>query len=288
MHTLPRLALLALPLGLLACSGSTPERDSAPQAMVAVAQAPATRQAPRDRATNTAPTAPARRYLELRHELQIHTATDGVEAAWRSANEACAAADCEVLAASLQRDDERRPARATLVARVPPQHLDAFLARLGELGTIGRHDKTTEDRTEEVVDTEARMANMAIFRDHLRTLMASPGAKLKDLIEVERELVRVQSELDSLAARRKALANQTDKVHVSLSFVARAAVLEAGMWSPVHDALLGAGHTFSYSVSMLISAVVGLAPWTLLLAALGLGARAAWRRWKRRPAATAT
>ena len=285
MHMLRRLALLALTLGLAACSGSTPERDNAPQSMAAVAQAPATRQATRDRATNAAPAAPARRYLELRHALQIQTATDGVEAAWRSANEACAAADCEVLAASLQRDDERRPARATLVARVPPQHLDAFLARLGELGTIGRHDKTAEDRTEEVVDTEARIANMTTFRDHLRTLMATPGAKLKDLIEVERELVRVQSELDSLAARRKALANQTDKVHVSLSFSARAAVLETGMWSPVRDALFGAGRTFSGSVSTLIFVVVALAPWLLLLAAFGLGVRVAWRRWKRRPAA---
>lgn len=287
MHTLRRLALPALTLGLVACSDSTPERDSAPQSMVAVAQAPATRQATRDRAADTAPTAPApaRRYLELRHELQIQTATDGVEAAWRSANEACAAAGCEVLSASLQRDDERRPARASLVARVPPQHLDAFLARLGELGTIGRHDKTAEDRTGEVVDTEARIANMTTFRDHLRTLMASPGAKLKDLIEVERELVRVQSELDSLAARRKVLADQTDKVQVSLSFVARASVLTPGMWSPVHDALVGAGHTLSLSVAMLISFVVGLAPWTLLLAAAGLGVRAAWRRWKRRPAA---
>lgn len=284
MPTLRSFVLPALALGLVACGGKTPERDSAPQSMLAVAQAPATRQATRDRAADPAPTAPARRYPELRHELQIQTATDGVEAAWRSANDACAAAGCEVLAASLQHDDERRPAQATLVARVPPQHLDAFLARLGELGTIGRHTKTAEDRTGEVVDTEARIANMTSFRDHLRTLMATPGAKLKDLIEVERELVRVQSELDSLAARRKALADQTDKVQVSLSFVARATVLAPGMWSPVREALLGAGHTFAYSVSLLISVVVGLAPWTLLLAVLGLGLglRTAWRRWRQR------
>lgn len=285
MLTLRSFVLPALALGLVACSDKTPEHDSAPQSMLAVAQAPATRQATRDRAANTAPTAPARRYLELRHELQIQTATDGVEAAWRSANDACAAAGCEVLAASLQHDDERRPAQATLVARVPPQHLDAFLARLGELGTIGHHTKTAEDRTGDVVDTEARIANMTSFRDHLRTLMATPGAKLKDLIEVERELVRVQSELDSLAARRKVLADQTDKVHVSLSFVARAAVLAPGMWSPVRDALLGAGRTFAYSVAALISVLVSLAPWTLPLAALGLGVRAARRRWRQRSGA---
>lgn len=279
-----RWALLALAVSLAACSRHDLAAEGSPGAKTASLLAQAPRKETRSGNANS-PEALARRHLEVRHDLQIQTAADGVEAAWRSANEACAAAGCEVLAASLQRDDEHRPARATLVARVPPQHLDAFLARLGELGTIGRHDKTATDRTEEVVDTEARIANMTTFRDHLRTLMASPGAKLKDLIEVERELVRVQSELDSLAARRKALANQTDKVQVSLSFSARAAVLAPGMWSPIRDALLGAGHTFSHSMSLLISVLVALVPWTLLLAGAGLGLRAAWRRWKRRQAA---
>ena len=279
-----RWALLALAVSLAACSRHDLAAEGSPGAKTASLLAQAPRKETRSGNANS-PEAPARRHLEVRHDLQIQTAADGVEAAWRSANEACAAAGCEVLAASLQRDDEHRPARATLVARVPPQHLDAFLARLGELGTIGRHDKTATDRTEEVVDTEARIANMTTFRDHLRTLMASPGAKLKDLIEVERELVRVQSELDSLAARRKALANQTDKVQVSLSFSARAAVLAPGMWSPIRDALLGAGHTFSHSMSLLISVLVALVPWTLLLAGAGLGLRATWRRWKRRQAA---
>ena len=79
----------------------------------------------------------------------------------------------------------------------------------------------------------------------------------------------------------KVLADHTDKVHVSLSFVARAAVLEPGVGSPVREALLGAGRTLAYSAAMLIPVVVGLAPWTLLLAALGLGVRAAWRRRRR-------
>jgi hypothetical protein len=39
-------------------------------------------------------------------------------------------AGCEVLAARLERNDALRPAEATLVARVPPDRLDAFLARV--------------------------------------------------------------------------------------------------------------------------------------------------------------
>jgi hypothetical protein len=96
-----------------------------------------------------------------------------------------------------RRDNERAPANAYLDARLPPAALTPFLERLGGLGTIGRHGTAAEDKTAEVVDVEARLKNMAEFRDSLRKLMATPNARLKDLVEVERELTRVQSELDS-------------------------------------------------------------------------------------------
>ncbi|KQU77941.1 hypothetical protein ASE08_00955 [Rhizobacter sp. Root16D2] len=224
----------------------------------------------------------ARRYVAVRHTLQIFTSAEGVEAAWREATEACAAAGCEVLNAELERNDERRPATATLEARVPPQQLDAFLKRLGGLGRTGLNARTAEDKTDTVLDTEARLKNQTAFRDHLRVLMSTPGAKLKDLIEVERELVQVQSELDSLAAQRKVLANETDKVQVSISFRAQPSVLEAGMWEPVTDALRSAGHVVATSIGVLITAVVGLLPWVVALGFAGWGVRALWRRRARR------
>jgi hypothetical protein len=229
---------------------------------------------------SAAPDVPLRRFLAVRHDLQIRTAADAVDAAWRSANEACAAAGCEVLASTLTHDDEQRPAQASLEARVPPppEQVDAFLRRVTALGSVGRHTKTAEDKTGEVIDTEARLKNQAEFRDNLRRLMATPGAKLKDLIEVERELVRVQSEIDSLASRRKVLANETDKVHVLLDISAQPAVLEAGMWAPVRDAVVGAGHVLARSLAALIGLVIVVLPWLAVLALAGLAALAVRQR----------
>jgi hypothetical protein len=279
---MPRLPNLLWPAVLLAalsaCGDATRQRFDAP----AAAAAPLMAQVAADRsAAKEAPANPVRRYLALRHELTIQTPGDGVEAAWKQASEACLAAGCEVLAARLERNDQLRPADAMLSARVPPDRVDAFLARVGELGSVGRHTKDSEDKADEVLDTEARIANMAGFRDNLRRLMATPGSRLKDLIEVERELVRVQSELDSLASRRKALASETDKVLVTLHFSARPSVLETGMWSPVRHAVLGAGRTFAHSLAGLITLGVGLLPWLLALAGLAVGVRLAWRRWRR-------
>jgi len=111
--------------------------------------------------------------------------------------------------------------------------------------------------------------------------MATPNARLKDLVEVERELTRVQSELDSLATRRKLLASDTEKVRVTIAFSARPTVLEAGMWLPVKNAVLHAGHGLAHSVAALIGLAIALLPWALVLFAGGLALRALLLRRRR-------
>jgi hypothetical protein len=164
---------------------------------------------------------------------------------WKAAEAACPRGRLRAAGFHVARDDERAPAPPSSTPACRRRRSTPFLERLGGLGAIGRHATAAEDKTAEVVDVEARLKNMAEFRDNLRKLMATPGARLKDLIEVERELTRVQSELDSLATRRKVLANETEKVRVTVAFSARPAVLEAGMWLPVKSAVLRAGHVLA-------------------------------------------
>jgi len=288
-------ALLALILAVCAflvlagCERvAEPARDAVGPAPAAAAPPPAAKtvlaaaaaQAPEESS------AVATRFVAVRHDLAVVTAADAVEAAWKAAETACLAAGCELLASNVARDDERAPAAAFLDARLPPEALAPFLARLGGLGRIGRHATAAEDKTAEVVDVEARLRNMAGFRDNLRKLMTTPGARLKDLIDVERELTRVQSELDSLATRRKVLAGETEKVRVTVAFGAQPAVLEAGMWLPVKSAVLRAGHVLAASVATLVGSAVALLPWALVLIVAGLGLRALRRR-QRRAAASA-
>jgi hypothetical protein len=225
--------------------------------------------------------APPRRYVAIRHELIILTDHREVEAAWVKANEACLSAGCEILASVVSRDEQRRPSSASLQARIPPKALEPFLARVTALGSVGQHARTADDRTDEVIDTEARLQNMVAFRDRLRALMATPGARLKEVIEVERELVRVQSELDSLTARRKALAQQTEMVHVTLNFEALPTLLETGVWQPVRDTIVGAGRLFAESVAKIVALLVFLVPWALVSIPALLLCRVAWRRLRR-------
>ncbi len=222
--------------------------------------------------------APLRRYVALRHDINIMTPAEAVESAWQQAQDACVAAGCEVLASVVSRDEQRRPSSASLQARVPPGALDAFLAKVTKLGSVGQHAQTADDKTDDVIDTEARLKNMVAFRDRLRGLLATPGARLKEVVEVERELVRVQSELDSLTSRRKALSQLTDMVHVNLNFQAAPSVLETGIWGPVRGAVLGAGRVFADSLAKIIALTVFLLPWVLVVLTLFVAVRAIRRR----------
>jgi len=276
-----RVLIVAAITALAACSKSDRPAGEAGLLRSAAAPAPAAAMVLKSAGADVRADLPLRRYLAVRHVMQLRTEANVVEGAWRAANEACAAADCEVLASTLERDDDRAPAEARLEMRIAPEKFDAFLARVSALGTVGRHERVAEDKTDEVVDVDARLKNMTEFRDRLRQLLATPGAKLKDLVEVERELARVQTDLDSLASRRKALASQTEKVHVIVMFSARSAVLSNSAWLPVRDALMGAGQVLATSLATLISLFVAVLPWAALLMAAAIAVRAGWRR--RRP-----
>ena len=86
---------------------------------------------------------------------------------------------------------------------------------------------------------------------------------------------------EACVARRKALAQQTDRVYVTLNFQARPSVLETGIWVPVREAIVGAGRLFAESVAKIIALLVFVLPWILVSVPAGLLGRFAWLRFRR-------
>lgn len=64
--------------------------------------------------------------------------------------------------------------------------------------------------------------------------------------------------------RRKALANETEKIAVDISFSSRKSVAETGVFSPVAKAWHGAGHVLAESIAFAITFVVAILPWLVL------------------------
>lgn len=96
---------------------------------------------------------------------------------------------------------------ARVVLQVPSLQLDAAMDRVGTLGRVTRRHTNAEDVTEQVIDLDARRATLVATRDRLRALL-DRAQGISEVITVERELARVQGELESLERRLTTLRSQ--------------------------------------------------------------------------------
>jgi hypothetical protein len=94
-------------------------------------------------------------------------------------------------------------------ARVPPQALDTAMGEISELGKVTHRSVSARDVTETMIDLDARISNLTALRDRLQGLLQRAG-KISEVIEIEKELVRVQTQLDSLEGQRRSLAGRVD------------------------------------------------------------------------------
>ena len=111
---------------------------------------------------------------------------------------------------------ERAERSASFTFRIPEKSLDATLDSLATLGTVASRRVSAEDVTAEAIDLDARLQSLIASRDRLRKLHDS-ATSVSDVIAVERELGRVQGEVDSLEGRLKFLRSAAALATVELS-----------------------------------------------------------------------
>lgn len=201
---------------------------------------------------------------------------------------ACIAAGpsaCQVIGSNSSRVG-RDSVQASLEMRATSAYVARFRAALdGEArdsgGRVAQQAVESEDLTRQLVDTEARMRAMETLRDRLQQLLATRSGTLEQLLQVERELARVQGELD---ATRSALAVMRTRVQTSkldVTYSAAGQLAPDSALRPVTDALGQAAYLFMSTLGALIMLLAGALPLLLVIAPLTwLG----WR-WRQKRAA---
>ena len=206
----------------------------------------------------------AKKYIALRHHLQIESPANKMQAAFDAAVKHCEALNCQLLSANYNKEMPYSPPSASLSVRVPPRNVEIFLDGLAKNGEVLQHGRDSEDKTNQVIDADARITNLTHLRDRLRSMLNDKTAKFKDLIEVETQLANTQSELDSIVSIRKALSLETDLVAVNIDFTASQGITEQGFFAPVARAFKDAGRVMMESFGSVITFVVSAIPWLLI------------------------
>jgi len=222
------------------------------------------------------------RYIAERHNLEIVAPETELQKSWESAVAFCGTIRCGIVSSTITaRTGDNLPS-GTIKLRVIPEDLNKLLAYLEKLGKVAQHTTDREDKTIEVVDTEAKIKNLTTFRDNLRAMLARPSATVKDLVEIQKQLTDTQSELDSQTTLRKILTNETDKIAVEISFRVLRPSGNLGGFALIWDALRESGSTLGDSTASLITTVVAIIPWLILIVpAVWLFVKV-WRKWKAR------
>ncbi len=101
-------------------------------------------------------------------------------------------------------------------ARIPVDQFDSFLQSASELGIPEHRRQTIQDVTEEFVDYEARIANKKRLESRIVELLKNSSGKIEDVIEVERELARVRSEIEQMEGRLRYLNNRVQLTTITI------------------------------------------------------------------------
>ena len=101
---------------------------------------------------------------------------------------------------------------ASLELKIPAQRFDEGLGGLAPIGKLESVNVNAEDVGEEFTDVNARMGNSRRLESRLIDLLATRTGKLKDVLDVERELARVREEIERHEGRLRYL-----RAHAALS-----------------------------------------------------------------------
>lgn len=286
---------LALTAAMAGCSQSAPDASysdeavsmemAPPPAAAADAAAPA---ASAPTSSNTTPPPPAAvqtASIAYLYRYGLELPVDRAPVLMSQHEQACVAAGpavCQVIGSESSRYG-RDQLTAQLEIRATPAFLTGFRARLaGDAeaagGRVAMAATDSEDLTRELVDTEARVRALTTLRDRLQQLLASRGGPLEQLLATERELARVQGELDASRSILEVMRTRVATSRLIITYRAQGQLAPDSAFRPVSDALDSALAVFMSVVGALILFLAGALP--LLIVAVPL----AWLglRWRRR------
>ncbi|MCA8902402.1 MAG: DUF4349 domain-containing protein [Hyphomonas sp.] len=270
------LVFAASALGLAACGGPggyETSMESAPappmaskMAMDAISeQASYDEFAPND-GTGGGGNPAVQQYIAYSHSLGMRLPVNAIEPTMQGHIEACTKAGPAVcmVTNSWLNSDSSEWANGSLYLRATPLWIETFMKGVdaeaaAAKGEIYNRQTTAEDLTVTIIDTDARLKSLQTLQGRLQQLLADRPGKLGELLETERELARVNGEIDSLKSTLAALRQRVDMSQLSISYETKRNPVSRGALAPLAEAF----GSFFYNLSSALAAVITGLAWIL-------------------------
>jgi hypothetical protein len=190
-----------------------------------------------------------------------------------------------LVAQSEIKSDRGAPRAADWRVRVPVDRFEDFIQQVVGLGEPTQNRTDSDDITDKFFDFQVRIANKKVQVERLQKIIKEQAGKVSELLEAERELGRVTTELEELEGTLKLWENQTSLATVKITMLERSRYIPPE--SPTFAASVS--RTFKGSVETLVGflqsvalGLVAFAPWTPVAAVFALVCWLLLRRTKAR------
>ncbi len=225
--------------------------------------------------------------LAYRYHFNFAIPAKNLKSVSQKAIDACSSAGidkCRVVTSSLNQyaDDNLN---ANIELRVDPEWFETYkksLANDSETagGKLTGSTGSAEDLTIAISDGDAKLNALKTLRSRLLGLLETQGSELKDLIAVERELARVQGQIEGSTARLRILRTRVKMSQVYLNYETKATAASRSSFTPIKRALNDFIGTVSQGFAGVIRFIAFVLPWLIVGIPLLWLLRRFWRKRK--------
>lgn len=167
--------------------------------------------------------------------------------------------------------------------RAEPQWMQTFMSGMSAQvdaagGRIMQQTTNTEDLTRQIVDTEARLRALTALRDRLQELLRARPGRLADLLEVERELARVQGEIDAIQSNLTVMRTRVAMSELTINYRSAPRPVGSDTFEPLRQAFADFLGVIVGGIAAIIYLIAGLIPAAIVIVPL------VWLalRWRKR------
>jgi len=229
-------------------------------------------------------------FLAYRYNYGFQLPAKSVAATAKSHADMCLKAGpskCQVLNSSTSAHNEDH-VNAGLSVRAEPEWLKTFKTDMqssveAAKGKLTNSGVSAEDLTRQILDTDARLKAQTTLRDRLQSLLATRNAELKDLLALERELARVQGQIESATTTLNVLRKRVSMSVVDIHYQSQSVAVSQSALAPIGRALKNFVGQFAYGLSNVIAFFAGILPWLIFVILPGLWVLRKWWRGRKLP-----
>jgi len=152
---------------------------------------------------------------------------------------------------------------------IPSSEFDGVLEDIKQISSIVNNENIyTNDVTEEYIDIESRLNVMLETEKRFLSLLKTAN-KIEEIVQVEKELMRIRGEIDSLTGRIKYLTTTTENSQLNLYMIEEMPISGSDDWN-IGNSFDDSLRTFISFLKNTADFLIGILVFTPILIILGL------------------